>query len=361
MGGTVPDENQELVLGAAGVTTDDQTNAVERRAGGEFVRGVSTARNWVDDSESALYPVSVGRYHLYVAYNCPWCHRVLLGRAVQGLEEVVSVDVLFPNRSTDDDPRGPNLWKFEPEGQIGMNGRHVSFARCTTDTAMGGKNYIKDIYEAAGIPDQKSVPMLFDKETRTVVSNESSEILRMFGTVFRRLSTHASSINLYPEESREAIDEINDWIYKDIANGSYKAGFSSNQDVYEAAYQTFFQALDKLNSLLENKKFLTGPDVTEADLRLFPPMFRFDPVYHSRFKLNKKYLWQYPNIWRWMQDMTALPGIDTVADAEYLQHCKQGYFGRTGNGTIPVGPLGYPECYKVPHWSHGPLHDKTVS
>ncbi|KAL7562985.1 hypothetical protein ACA910_018623 [Epithemia clementina (nom. ined.)] len=344
-------KDHDLVLGAAGVTTDDQTNAAGRRAAGEFVRGVSTARNWVQDSADAVYPVASGRYHLYVAYNCPWCHRVLLGRAIQGLEDVISVDVLFPNRSTDEEPLGLNLWKFEPDGQTGQNGRHVSFPSCTVDSVFA-KKYVKEIYEAAGIHDQKSVPILFDKHTKTVVNNESAEILRMFGTVFQKVSKHASTVNLYPVESRKVIDELNDWVYKDIANGSYKAGFSSNQDVYEAAYDTFFQALDKLNLILEQKKFLVGDEVTEADLRLFPPIFRFDPVYHARFKLNYKNLWEYRNVWRWMQDMMALPGIEPVANAEYLQHCKQGYFGRTGNGTVPLGPSGYPECYKTKHWSH---------
>ena len=288
---------------------------------------------------------------MYVAYNCPWCHRVLLGRAIQGLEDAISVNVLFPNRSTDEEPRGANLWKFEPNGQTTQNGKHVSFPSCTTDTVLG-KKYAIEIYEASGILDQKSVPILFDKQSKTVVNNESAEILRMFGTVFQKVSTSASSVDLYPPKSREAIDEINDWIYKEIANGSYKAGFSSNQDVYETAYKTFFQAMDKLDSTLSENKFLVGDTVTEADLRLFPPIFRFDPVYYSRFKLNHKHLWEYRNIWRWMQDMMALPGMEPVANAEYLQHCKQGYFGRTGNGTVPVGPPGYPECYKTKHWSH---------
>ena len=339
--------NAALVTGKAGITTDDQTNAKERRAKGEFVRGVSTARNWI--APEGPYPPEKDRYHIYVAYNCPWCHRVLLGRSIMGLEDAITVDVVFPNRSNDDDPLGPNLWKFCPQGQVTMNGKFVSFPSCTKDT-INGKTYVKEIYELAGIRDQKSLPMLFDKKTKTVVNNESSEILRMFGTSMKPLASRP--VNLYPAELSSVIDEINDWVYTDIANGSYKAGFSSNQEVYETAYDKFFAAMDRLDTLLAGNKFLAGNNVTEADIRLFPPMFRFDPVYFSRFKLNKNNLWQYLNVWRWMQEMMALPGMEPVSNTEYLQHCKQGYFGRTGNGTVPVGPAGYPECYKEPHWTH---------
>lgn len=335
------------VKGAAGITTDDQTNAQERRVQGEFVRGVSTARHWIQ--ADGLYPPERGRYHLYVAYNCPWCHRVLIGRSIMGLEDVISVDVVFPNRSSEDEPLGPNLWKFCKEGQVGINNKHVSFASCTDDT-VNGKKYIKEVYELAGIKDQKSLPVLFDKRTNTVVNNESAEILRMFGTSMKPLASR--NVDLYPQDLHPIIDELNDWIYTDVANGSYKAGFSSNQDVYEAAYEKFFQALDRVDALLANNKFLAGEKVTEADVRLFPPIFRFDPVYFSRFKLDKHHLWEYRNIWRWMQDMVSLPDMEAVANEEYLQHCKQGYFGRTGNGTVPVGPQGYPECYKRPHWTH---------
>jgi putative glutathione S-transferase len=334
--------NNALMSGAAGVTTDDQTNAAERRAKGEFVRGVSSARNWISTAEGGPYPPAKGRYHMYVAYNCPWCHRVLLARAMLGLEDVISVDVLYPNRSNDDEPLGGNLWKFCPEGQEGRNGRHMQFPECTVDTVLG-KKYAKEIYELAGIDDQKSVPILFDKETNTVVSNESAEIVRMLGTVMKEFQT--TDIDMYPSDKAKEIDAVNDWIYKDIANGSYKAGFSSDQDVYETAYETYFQALEKLDDMFQENKFLTGDEPTEADLRLMPPLFRHDPVYYNRFKLNKSYLWDYKHVWRWMGDMMSLPGMESVTNAGYLAHCKQGYFGRTGNGTIPVGPEGYPECY----------------
>lgn len=345
------------VAGSAGITTDDQTNAAQRIAQGEFVRGVSSARNWITVEEPSVeekakgviwYPPWKGRYHLYVAYNCPWCHRALLAISMLGLEDLITVDVLYPNRSGDDEPLGGDLWKFCPQGQVGRNGKHRIFPECTVDTVLG-QDYAKQVYEHAGIMDQKSVPILFDKETKTVVNNESAEIVRMLGTAMKEFFT--TDIELFPEDKQSEINEMNDWIYKEIANGSYKAGFSSNQDVYETAYNTYFEALDKVNDILSKSKFLLGDKPTEADLRLLPPFYRHDPVYHNRFKLNKKFLWEYPHIWRWMGDMmNCAPNMDAVTNAGYLDHCKQGYFGRTGNGSIPVGPEGYPECYKNPNF-----------
>ena len=221
-----------------GVTTDDQTNAQERRARGEFVRGVSTARHWISDNGE--FPVQTNRYHLIVAYNCPWCHRVLLGRAILGLEDAISVDVLYPNRSEADEPLGDGLWKFCAEGQVSRSVSFVKFPSCTAgDPVLGGRKYVKEIYQDAGISDQTSVPILYDKHTNRVVNNESAEILRMMETVLLPLAKR-SSLDLYSVDQRTEIDALNDWIYKDISNGSYKAGFSTSQKVYEEAYHRFF-------------------------------------------------------------------------------------------------------------------------
>lgn len=352
------------VAGSAGVTTDDQTNVAERRSKGEFVRGVSSARHWISSSpppsdDAPYYPPASARYHMIVAYNCPWCHRVLIARSLLGLQDAITVDVVFPNRSSEEEPLGPNLWKFCPEGQVGANQQHTQFPECTVDTVFGGERYVKRIYELAGVTDQKSVPILLDKETKTIVSNESAEIVRMFATEMKDFGH--GRFSLYPSERAEKIDELNHWIYTNIANGSYKAGFSSNQSVYETAYSNYFQALDQLDHILKDSKFLAGDEVTEADVRLFPPLFRHDPIYYSRFKLNQKYLWEYPNIWRWMSDMVTLPGMQDVSNAGYLAHCKQGYFGRTGNGTIPVGPLGYPDCYRDPNWIPESVKNRLLS
>ena len=180
--------------------------------------------------------------------------------------------------------------------------------------------------------DQRSVPILFDKQTKTIVNNESSEIVRMFETAMLSVGTN-SGLELYPEALQTGIDEWNDLVYPKINNGAYKAGFSSNQEVYKAAYEGYFEALETLDAALETTRFLCGEDPTEADLRLFPTLFRHDPVYHNRMKLNHKFISDYPNLWRWLCDFYALPG---VAEASPLEHMKQGYFGRTGNGTVPL-------------------------
>ena len=332
--------------GEAGLTTDDQTNVHQRRQKGEFVRGMSTARNWISSAEGSYFPPEAGRYHLYVAYNCPWCHRVLLTRSILGLEDVITVDVLFPNRSSEVEPLGAGLWKFLPEGQVGANQNYTSFPECTSDRVFD-RQYVKQIYEECGIHDQKSVPILLDKQTKTIVNNESAEIMRMLITEMAQFGKRPE-LNLYPDDKAEEITKLNDWIYTNISNGSYKAGFSTSQEVYETAYEKYFAALEELDERLSKTKFLVGDSVTEADVRLFPTLYRHDPIYYLRFKLNQNYLRAYENIWRWMGDMMNLEGMDPVSNANYLAHCKQGYFGRTGNSTIPVGPPGYPECYKIP-------------
>jgi glutathionyl-hydroquinone reductase len=378
---TVLQRRTMSVVGGAGVTTDDQSNADERRKAGEFVRGVSSAREWIQKQAVVVvpslspplpkYPAERDRYHLIVAYNCPWCHRVLLTRSVLGLEDVITVDVVFPNRSTEDDSDGrPNLWQFRPDSVQTQNGRRTTFPECTNDTVFGGQRFVKDIYVMCGINDQTSVPILVDKKTKTVVNNESAEIMRMFATDMRHLSrwfdmdddddTHNNNNkiqvpDLYPQSDKakcHEIDTLNDWIYTNVNNGSYKAGFSSNQDVYEKWYRIYFDSLEKLEDMLQDKPFFTGDTLSESDLRLFPTLYRHDAVYYNRFKLNKRYLWEYPNMWRWMGRMMSLDGLmDDVTGPGYMNHCKQGYFGRSGNGTIPVGPEHYPECFNDPNWA----------
>jgi putative glutathione S-transferase len=334
------------VVGVAGVTTDDQTNAAERRAAGEFVRGVSSARNMIGSAE---FPAEAGRYHLYVAFNCPWCHRVAIIRSILGLEDAISMDVLFPGRTSADDERGENLWRFAPDGVVTMNKRHVSFPECTVDTAAGGKKYVVDIYAESGL-DQKSVPILFDKKGKVVVNNESSEIMLMFETVM--LPFAKRPLNLCPSEHRAKMEEVNTWIYTDINNGAYKAGFSSDQTIYEAAYAAYFAAIEKMERMLEEvsgeSRFLLGQNVSDSDVRAFATMWRHDPIYHNRMKLNQAFLWEYPRVWAWMGDMMSLPGMEAVAGEHILKQAKQGYFGRTGNGVVPIGPTGYPQCYGKP-------------
>ena len=328
-------------------TQEDQSNITERRARGEFVRGVSGFRHALGDVD---FPPQPGRYHLYVALNCPWCHRVTLARAVLGLQSSVSMDVAFPNRTGQDDEAGPNLWEFSPDRVASLTG--ASLSECTLETATGqGLRLAKQIYQLEG-SDEQSVPILYDKHSKRIVSNESAEIIRM-------LDRHAAALGsqrrdrprLVPEDPdlQRQVDEVNDRVYTAINNGAYKAGFSSDQAVYAAAFDAYFQALHDLEERLsDSRSFLVGDAFTEADLRLFPTLYRHDPVYYVRMKLNGARILDFPHLWRWLCRVYALEG---VAEASSLIHCRQGYFGRTWNGVVPKGPfhpMPYPEAYKHP-------------
>lgn len=326
---------------------EDQSNAKTRRAQGEFVRGVSGFRHAIGDAE---FPAEPGRYHLFVALNCPWCHRVTLARAMLGLQDAITLDVAFPNRTGDDDAEGPNLWEFAPTRVASLTS--TPLPECTVETATGnGVRLAKEIYRAEGSEEQ-SVPILYDKHAKRIVNNESAEIIRILDAEATRLgSTHAQPLRLYPGDPalRQDIDALNDMIYTAINNGAYKAGFSSDQAIYAQAFSAYFDALATLEAQLsDGRKFLTGDQLTEADLRLFPTLYRHDPVYYVRMKLNGARILDYPHLWRWLCRVYA---VDGVAEAGSLIHCRQGYFGRSWNGVVPLGPLHpmtYPKAYAHP-------------
>ena len=329
---------------------EDQSNADQRRKKGEFVRGVSAFRNRIGDR---AFPPEPGRYHLFVALNCPWCHRVTLARNILQLQDSISMDVAFPNRTSEDDPKGPNLWQFAPHLTATLTG--TPLPECTEETATGKNHRLAiDIYGDEG-SDQRSVPILFDKKTRRIVNNESAEIVRMLDEHATALGGDSDSVerpHLYPDDpaTRDDIDALNEQIYVNINNGAYKAGFSSDQAVYAAAFDAYFDMLAKLETRLasDGRPFLCGDEFTEADLRLFPTLYRHDPVYYLRMKLNGAKIIDYPNLWRWLCRVYALPG---VAESNSLDHCRQGYFGRTWNKVVPKGPvkpMPYPEAYHHP-------------
>lgn len=335
-------------------TEESQTDALARRAKGEFVRGVSGFRSVLGEDKN--FPAEPGRYHLFVAFNCPWCHRVTLARNVLGLQDSITMDVAFPSRTTDDDPVEPNRWEFNPTRVASLTG--TTLPECTTETATG-QNFrlAKQVYEAEG-SDEASVPILYDKKTKRIVANESAEIIRMLNSQANALgSTIVENLrpNLYPMDDenaakRKAIDALNTQIYVGINNGAYKAGFSSDQAIYAAAFTNYFETLSALENLLssDGRPFLTGSSITESDLRLFPTLYRHDPVYYVRMKLNGARILDYPNLWRWLCRVYALQG---VASSNSLVHCRQGYFGRSWNNVVPLGPfhpMPYPEAYLHP-------------
>ncbi len=217
---------------------ESQENLGVRRSKGEFVRGVSGFRNKIGNAE---FPAESGRYHLFVDFNCPWCHRVTLARNVLGLQNSVTLDVAFPSRTDEQDSVGPNLWEFNPERVATLTG--ATLPECSFETATGvGYRLVKQIYAAQGA-DEASVPILYDKKTKQIVNNESAEIVRMLNEHAKALGssiTDADRSNLYPDKqvACDEIDALNKTIYTTINNGAYKAGFSSDQTVYAAAFNT---------------------------------------------------------------------------------------------------------------------------
>ncbi len=329
---------------------ESQMNAVRRRAKGEFVRGVSGFRSVLGDAD---FPAEPGRYHLFVALNCPWCHRVTLARNLLGLQGSITLDVAFPSRTGDNDPVAPSLWEFNPERIASLTGARLP--ECTLETGTGKDHrLVKQIYAAEG-SDEGSVPVLYDKKTKRIVNNESAEIIRMLNDQAGALgSSHsdADRLDLYPRDTalRDEIDALNEQIYTNINNGAYKAGFSSDQAVYAAAFDAYFTTLSALETRLatDSRPFLTGDKFTESDLRLFPTLYRHDPVYFLRMKLNGARILDYPHLWRWLCRVYALQG---VPQSNSLDHCRQGYFGRSWNNVVPLGPFSpmpYPSAYSHP-------------
>ena len=313
------------------------------------MRGVSGFRHAIGTAD---FPPEPGRYHLFVALNCPWCHRVTLARSILGLAGSITMDVAFPNRTGEDDPEGPNLWEFAPDRVATLTGQPL--AECTRETGTGeGLRLAKQIYRREGSEEQ-SVPILYDKVAGRIVNNESAEIIRMLDAHAAALGSkvpETERVRLYPDDPvlRRDAESLNELIYTTINNGAYKAGFSSDQAVYATAFEGYFATLGKLeNRLSDGRPFLTGDSFTEADLRLFPTLYRHDPVYYLRMKLNGARILDYPNLWRWLCRVYAMDG---VAEAGSLVHCRQGYFGRSWNHVVPLGPLRpktYPEAYRHP-------------
>ncbi len=328
---------------------EEQNLAIERRSKGEFVRGISQIRNVLGTTN---FPAEPNRYHLFVAFNCPWSHRVTLARNMLGLQRSITLDVAFPNRTGEEDPDGSNFWQFAPERIAAITG--APLPECTAETGTGQAfRLLREVYLAQG-SDEASVPVLYDKKLNRIVSNESAGIVRMMNECSEPLGSSINShnrVNLYPNDKklRPEINTLNEYIYITINNGAYKAGFSSDQIIYQKAFLAYFNSLAELNNRLsDGRSFLTGEIFTEADLRLFPTIYRHDPIYYIRMKLNGAKITNFPNLWKWLCRVYAIPGVSSSSS---LDHCRQGYFGRSWNNIIPIGPLypfAYPEAYDHP-------------
>jgi glutathionyl-hydroquinone reductase len=271
----------------------------ERSDDGSFRRQESRFRELVSSEPSAPHPLRAGRYHLYVCRACPWAHRTLIGRTLMGLEDVIDVSYVDPIR----DDRG---WAFTGGEYVDpLNGfRLLSEAYSATDPAFDGR---------------VSVPVLWDTQTGTIVNNESADILRMQETVFAPLAAHP--VDLYPEQLRGEIDELDAFIYDNVNNAVYKTGFSTRQEVYEREVASLFQALDRLDLRLASRRFLFGDVPVETDWRLFTTLVRFDAVYQIHFKCSIRKLSEYEHLWPYARDLYQWPGIaPTVSFAEIRAH-----------------------------------------
>ncbi len=271
---------------------------------GEFERQETTFRDFVEDDPDARFRPEPGRYHLYVSYACPWAHRTLLVRALKGLDDAITVDVVDPWR-------GDDGWQFTPEKD-----------GCTPDT-VNDSDYLREVYQKAD-PDatcRVTVPVLWDKREETIVNNESAEILRMLDTAMDDVARQ--NVDLYPEGYRDQVDRIIDDIYEPINNGVYRAGFAGSQEAYEEAVDDLFGALDRWDEVLSDQRYLAGDRLTEADLCMFTTLVRFDHVYHTHFKCNVKAVHEYDNLWPYLRDLYQTPG---VADTVRLDHIKEHYY-----------------------------------
>ncbi len=296
-----------------------------RKRGGRFFRSETQFRNWVTPDGApgptgeGGFEAEPGRYHLYVSLACPWAHRTLIFRKLKKLDEAISVSVVH--------------WFMGAQGWTFDDG-----PGCVPDTVNGAR-HMHQIY-AKAVPDytgRASVPVLWDKQRATIVSNESSEIIRMLNGAFDAYGD--ASVDLYPADMRQAIDAINEPVYETVNNGVYKCGFATAQEIYEEAFDALFETLDRLEALLARQRYIAGDRISEADWRLFPTLARFDPVYVGHFKCNLRRLVDYPNLWNYTRELYQVPGVAETVD---LHHCKHHYYGshETINPTriVPKGP-----------------------
>ena len=294
---------------------------------GEFVRVTSGFRNWImpDGSSGPTgeggFAAEPGRYHLYVSYACPWAHRTLIFRALKGLEKAISVSVVHPLMPA-------QSWVF---------GEYPG----ATQDQINGASTLAEIYQIAdaGFTGLVTVPVLWDKQRKTIVNNESSDIIRMLNSAFNDCAGVDAKVDFYPQPLREKIDAINEVVYHNVNNGVYRAGFATTQEAYEQGFDQLFAALDELEIRLASQRYLVGEKITEADWRLFVTLVRFDAVYVGHFKCNKKRLVDYPNLWGYVRELYQVP---SVRQTVHMDHIKCHYYAshKTINptGIVPKGP-----------------------
>ncbi|MGP6158172.1 MAG: glutathione S-transferase family protein [Vulcanimicrobiaceae bacterium] len=292
----------------------------EQAGDGGFVRQEDAFRHWVSADGSSAFPAEAGRYHLYVSLACPWAHRTIIVRKLMGLKHVIGMTVVDPIR----DERG---WAF----------REV---RGASLDPVNGFHYLSEAYTASGpsYHGRVTVPVLWDKETRRIVSNSDDDIMRMLETEFGAFAKHR--LDLYPADLRDEIDALNASIYETFNNGVYRAGFATAQRVYERAAYGVFETLDALEARLASRRYLFGPQPVETDWRTFVTLVRFDAVYHGHFKCNLRRIVDYPNLYGYLRDLYQVDGVAETIDFDHIKrhyYCTHDEINPTR--IVPIGPL----------------------
>lgn len=309
---------------------------------GAFTRSPSAFRNFISKDPSSPFPPESGRYHLYISYACPWASRCLSFIKIKGLDKAISFSSVKP--------------KWERTKEVD---EHMGWVFPVSDTEdpgaepdnLNGTKSVRELYElaSANYSAKYTVPVLWDKKLQTIVNNESSEIIRMLNSDFNDIAENAA-LDLYPQHLRTQIDEVNEWIYDRINNGVYKCGFAKKQEPYNEAVEKLYEALDKCEEILSKQRYICGSSLTEADIRLFVTLIRFDEVYAVHFKCNKKLLREYPNLFNYTKDILQIPGMSSTVN---IDHIKKHYYGSHPSinpfGIIPRGP---DIDYSSPHDRH---------
>ncbi len=295
--------------------------------GGKFVRPDSQFRNWITPdggagpTGNAGFAAQSGRYHLYVCYACPWAHRALIFRNLKELRNHISISVVHPDMLE-------NGWTFDTDDHG------------ATGDALFGLKYMHEIYQKAdlNVTTRVTVPVLWDTKTNQIVSNESSEIIRMFNSAFNGLTGNTD--DYWPLERRSEITAMNTPIYSAINNGVYKAGFATTQGAYDIAVHALFDKLDELETHLGQNRYLLGQQITEADWRLFTTLVRFDLVYHQHFKCNRKRITDYPNLWGYTRELFQWPGVaETVNFNHIIAHYHRSHETINRYQIVPINPV----------------------
>jgi putative glutathione S-transferase len=298
-----------------------------KTSGGKFERSIAKFRNWITADGSAGpsgiagFQAEAGRYHLYVSYACPWAHRALIFRQIKGLNDLITVSAVHPDMLGDG-------WTFETDDHG------------ATGDDLFGLPFARDIYTKADpqFSGRVTVPILWDKQQNTIVSNESSEIIRMFNSAFDALT--GNTTDYWPAELHDAIGQINDRIYDTFNNGVYKSGFATTQEAYDAAVHPLFDTLDWIEDILSHNRYLMGDTLTEADWRLFTTLVRFDVVYHQHFKCNRSRIIDYPNLWAYTRALYQMPGVAGTVNFEHIvRHYHYSHETINPNRIIPVNPV----------------------